>query len=61
MTLIDKEDTQFLKEVLLTIDTKTEDSIFKAMNVGEMDLLDNVWKWVKNNPSLSKLREEVGF
>ena len=61
VTLIAKEDTQLLKEVPLTIGTKTEDSIFKAMKEGEMDMLDNVWKWVQNNCSLSKLREEVGF
>ena len=26
-----------------------------------MDMLDNVWKQVKNNHSLSKLRERLGF
>ena len=26
-----------------------------------MDMLDNIWKRVKNNHSLSKLREEIGF
>ena len=31
VTLIAKDDTQFLKEVPLTIGTKTDDSIFKAM------------------------------
>ena len=35
--------------------------LFKAMREGEMDMLDNIWKWVRNNCSLSKLREEVGF
>ena len=24
-------------------------------------MLDNIWKWIKNNQSLTKLREEVGF
>ena len=43
------------------IGMKTKDSIFKAMKEGEMDMLDNVWKQVKNNHSLSKLREEIGF
>ena len=61
VTLIAKDDTQFLKEVPLTIGTKTEDSIFEAMKEGEIDMLDNVWKQVKDNCSLSKLREEVGF
>ena len=61
VTLLAKDDTQFLKEVPLTIGTKTEDSIFEAMKEGEIDMLDNVWKRVKNNHSLSKLREKVGF
>ena len=61
VTLIAKDNTQFSKEVPLTIGTKTEDSIFQAMKEGEIDMLDNVWKQVKNNHSLSKLREEVGF
>ena len=44
VALIAKDDTQFLKEVPLTIGTKTEDSIFEAMKEGEIDMLDNVWK-----------------
>ena len=44
VTLIAKDDTQFSKEVPLTIGTKTEDSIFKAMKEGEIDMLDNIWK-----------------
>ena len=60
VVLMAKDDTQFWKEVPLTIGTKTEDSIFEAMKEGEIDMLDNIWKQVKNNHSLSKLRE-VGF
>ena len=44
VTLIAKGNTQFLKEVPLTIGTKTEDSIFEAMKEGEIDMLDNIWK-----------------
>ena len=44
VTLLAKDNTQFLKEVPLTIGTKTEDSIFEAMKEGEIDMLDNVWK-----------------
>ena len=61
VALIAKDDTQYLKEVPLTIGTKTEDFIFEAMKEGEINMLDNIWKQVKNNCSLSKLREEVGF
>ena len=45
----------------LTIGTRTEDSIFEAMKEGEMDMLDNVLKRVRNSHSLSKLRQEIGF
>ena len=61
VTLLAKDDTQFSKEVPLTIGIKTEDSIFEDSKEGEIDLLDNVWKQVKNSCSLSKLREKVGF
>ena len=44
VALIAKDDTQFSKEVPLTIGMKTEDSVFKAMKEGEIDMLGNVWK-----------------
>ena len=44
VTLLAKDDTQFSKEVPLTIGTKTEDYIFEAMKEGEIDMLNNVWK-----------------
>ena len=53
--------TQFFREVPLTIGTQTKDSIFEVMKEGDMDMLDNVWKQVRNNRSLSKLRGEIGF
>ena len=31
------------------------------MKEGDIEMLDNIWKRVKNNQSLAKLREEVGF
>ena len=31
------------------------------MKEGEIELLDSIWKWVKNNPSLSKLQDEIGL
>ena len=44
VTLITKDNTRFLKEVPLSIGTKTEDSIFEAMKEEEIYMLDNVWK-----------------
>ena len=61
VALVADDDTQFGKEVPLTIGTKTEDTICEAMKEGEIGMLDNIWKRVKNNGSLTKLREEVGF
>ena len=52
-----EDDTPFSREVPLTIATKTEDTILKALKEGEMEMLDSIWKRVKNNRSLSKLRE----
>ena len=52
VALLAKDNTQFSKEVPLTIGTKTEDSIFKAMKEGEINMLDNIWKQGKNNCSL---------
>ena len=59
--MVTDDDTQFGKEVPLTIGMKTEDTIFKAMKEGEIEMLDNIWKRVKNKQSLTKLREEVVF
>ena len=59
--MVADDDTQFGKEVPLMIGMKTEDTIFEAMKEGEIKILDNIWKRVKNNQSLTKLREEVGF
>ena len=56
-----EDDTPFSREVPLTIGTKTEDTILKALKEGEIEMLDSVWKRVKNDRSLSKLQEEVGI
>ena len=50
-----EDDTPFSREVPLTIGTKTEDTILKALKEGEIEMLDNVWKRVKKNRSLLKL------
>ena len=50
-----EDNTEFGKEVPLTIVTKTEDTILEALKEGEIEMLDSVWKRVKNNQSLSKL------
>ena len=50
-----EDNTPFSKEVPLTIGMKTEDTMLEALKEGEIEMLDSVWKRVKNNRSLSKL------
>ena len=47
MALVAGDDTPFSREVPLTIGTKTEDTILKAVKEGEIEMLDSVWKRVK--------------
>ena len=61
VVLVAEDNTPFSREVPLTIETKTEDTILEALKEGEIEMLDSIWKRVKNNRSLSKLREEVGL
>ena len=49
VALIVDGDTQFGKEVPLMIGMKTEDTIYEDMKEGEIKMLENVWKRVKNN------------
>ena len=55
VALVAEDYTSFSKQVLLTIGTKTEDTILEALKEGEIEMLDNIWKRVKNNQSLLKL------
>ena len=55
VALVAEDNTPFSKEVPLTIATKTEDTIQEVLKEGEIEMLDSVWKRVKNNGSLSKL------
>ena len=55
VALIAEDNTEFDREVPLTIGTKTENTILEPLKEGEIKMLDSVWKRVKNNQSLSKL------
>ena len=61
VALVAGDNTEFSKEVPLTIGTKTEGTILEALKEGEIEMLNSVWKRAKNNQSLSKLREEIGI
>ena len=49
VALVAEDNTAFSKEVPLTIGMKTEDTILEALKEGEIEMLDSVLKWVKNN------------
>ena len=49
VALVAEDNTPFSKEVPLTIGTKTEDTIPEALKKREIEMLDSVWKRVKNN------------
>ena len=55
VALVAEDNTEFGRKVLLTIGTKTEDTVKEALKEGGIKMLDSVWKRVKNNHSLSKL------
>ena len=55
VALVAEDNMPFSREVLLTIGTKTEDTILEALKEGEIEMLDSIKKKVKNNRSLSKL------
>ena len=61
MALVAEGHTSFSRKVPHTIGTKTKDTILEALKEGEIEMLDSVWKRVKNNRSLLKLQEEVGI
>ena len=61
VALVAEDNTEFGKEVPLTIGMKIEETILEALKEGEIEMLDSISKRVKNNQSLSKLQEEVGI
>ena len=55
VALVAKDHTPFSREVLPIIGLKMEDTILEALKEGEIEMLDSVWKRVKNNWLLLKL------
>ena len=49
VALVAEDNTPFSREVPLTIGTKTEDTILEALKEGGIEMLDSIWKRVKNN------------
>ena len=44
VALVAEDNTPFSREVLLTIGTKTEDTILESLKEGEIKMLDSIWK-----------------
>ena len=55
VAMVAKDLTPFSREVPLMIGTKMENTILETLKEEEIEMLDSVWKRVKNNQSLSKL------
>ena len=61
LALLAEDDSNYSTRVPVALGTKTLDSIMYAMKEGEIELLDEVWRQMKNQRSFVKLRELVGF
>ena len=61
LALLAEDDSSYSKRVPVALVTKTLDSIIYAMKKGEIELLDEVRRQMKNQRSFAKLHESVGF
>ena len=61
LALLAEDDSSYSKRVPVALGTKTLDSIMYTMKEGEIELLDEVWRWMKNQRLFAKLCELIGF
>ena len=61
LALSAEDDSSYSKWVPVALGTKILDSIMYSMKEGEIKLLDEEWRWTKNQRSFAKLHELVGF
>ena len=61
LALLAEDDSNYSKRVPVALGTKMLDSIMYAMKEGEIELLDEVWRQMKNQRLFAKLRKLVGF
>ena len=61
LAFLAEDDSSYSKRVPVALGTKMLDSIMYAMKEGKIELLDEVWRQMKNQRSFAKLRELVGF
>ena len=61
LALLAEDDSNYSKRVPVALGTKTLDSIMYAMKEGGIELLDKLWRQMKNQRSFAKLHELVGF
>ena len=61
LALLAEDDSSYSKRVPVALETKMLDYIMYAMKEGKIELLDEVWRWTKNQRLFAKLHELVGF
>ena len=61
LALLAEDDSSYSKRVPVALGTKMLDSVMYAMKEVEIELLDEVWRWMKNQRSFAKLHGLVGF
>ena len=61
LALLAEDDSSYSKRMSVVLGTKMLDSIMYAIKEGEIELLDEVWRWMKNQRLFAKLCELVGF
>ena len=61
LALLAENDSSYSKSVPVVLGTKILDSIMYTMKEGEIELLDEVWRWTKNQRLFAKFHELVGF
>ena len=55
LTLLAEDDSSYSKRVPVVLETKMLDSIMYTIKEGEIELLDEVWRWTKNQRLFAKL------
>ena len=61
LALLAEDDSNYSKRVPVALGTKTLDSIMYTLEEGEIELLDEVWRQMKNQRLFARLHELVGF
>ena len=61
LAVLAQDDSSYSRSMPVALGTKILDSIMYTMKEGEIELLDEVWRWKKNQRSFVKLHKLIGF